>query len=75
MIKNYFTMKKNEWKLKGMVYGIIATFIDNQKEVLALLQKMYIALKDVSTKDLQNEFIGKLAEIIHESESFGSGTQ
>lgn len=46
MIKNYFTMKKNEWKLKGMVYGIIATFIDNQ-----------------------------LAEIIHESESFGSRTQ
>ena len=46
MIKNYFTMKKNEWKLKGMVYSIIATFIDNQ-----------------------------LAEIIHESESFGSRTQ
>lgn len=75
MIKNYFIMKKNEWKIKGILYGTVASLIDSQKEISELLQKMYIALKDVSTEDLQNEFIGKLAEIIHESESFGSGTQ
>lgn len=75
MIKNYFIMKKNEWKIKGILYGTVASLMDSQKEISGLLQKMYIALKDVSTEDFQNEFIGKLAEIIHESESFGSGTQ
>ena len=59
-------MKKNEWKIKAMLYGIITTFIENQKEVLEFLQKMYIALKDVPAEELQKEFISKLAEIIHE---------
>ena len=59
-------MKKNEWKIKAMFYGIIDTFIENQKEVLEFLQKMYIALKDVPAEKLQKEFITKLSEIIHE---------
>ena len=58
-------MKRNEWKIKAMVYGTIASLMDNQKEILGLLQKMYIALKDISADDLQKEFISKLAEIIH----------
>lgn len=65
MIKNYIIMKKNEWKIRAMVYGTIASLMDNQKEILGLLQKMYISLKDVPTEDLQKEFISKLAEIIH----------
>ncbi len=62
----YWRMKKNERKVKAMVYGAIAALIDNQKEVLALLQKMYAALKDVPAGELQKEFVSKLAEIIHE---------
>lgn len=62
----YLKMKKNEWRVKAMVYGAIAALIDNQKEVLMLLQKMYTALKDVPAEELQKEFIAKLAEIIHE---------
>ena len=62
----YLKMKKNEWKVKVMLYGTIAALIDNQKEVLELLQKMYIALKDVPADELQREFVNKLAEIIHE---------
>lgn len=58
-------MKKNEWKIKAMIYSTIATLIDNQKEVLELLHKMYIALKDVPAEDLQKELVAKLAEIIH----------
>lgn len=65
MIRNYFRMKKNEWKIKAMIYSTIATLIDNQKEVLELLHKMYIALKDVPAEDLQKELVAKLAEIIH----------
>ena len=66
MIKNYIIMKRNEWKVKAMLYGAIATFIENQKEVLELLRKMYVALKDVPAEELQKEFISKLAEIVHE---------
>lgn len=69
MIRNYIKMKKNEWKIKATVYGTIATVIDNQKEVLSMLQKLYIALKDVPADDLQKEFIDKLVEIIHSENS------
>lgn len=62
----YLKMKKNEWKVKAVFYSTIATIIDNQKELLSMLQKMYVALKDVSAEELQKEFISKLAEIIHE---------
>ena len=65
MIRNYIKMKKSEWKVKAMFYSTIAALIDNQKEVLVLLQKMYTALKDVPAEELQKEFISKLAEIIH----------
>lgn len=66
MIRNYFRMKKNEWKIKAMIYSTIATLIDNQKEVLELLHKMYVTLKDVPAEELQKEFVAKLAEIIHD---------
>ena len=63
---NYIRMKKAEWKIKAMLYGTIAALIDNQKELLLILQKLYVALKDVPAEELQKEFISKLAEIIHE---------
>ena len=66
---NYFRMKKAEWKVKAMIYGTIATIIDNQTEVLDMMKKLYIALKDVPVEELQQEFISKLAEIIHEENS------
>ncbi len=70
---NFIRMKRAEWKIKAMFYGTIATLIDNQKEIVELLQKMYIALKDVPTDDLQKEFISKLAEIIHEDNKNENG--
>ncbi len=63
---NYLKMKKNEWKVKAMFYGTIAALLDNQKEILKLLQKMYTALKDVPAEELRTELVSKLAEIIHE---------
>ncbi len=50
---NYIRMKRAEWKIKATLYNAIAAFIDNQKEILELLQKIYIAFKDVSAEDLQ----------------------
>ena len=62
---NFIRMKKNEWKVKAMFYDTIAALFDNQKEILEMLQKMYVSLKDVPAEELQKELIAKLAEIIH----------
>lgn len=62
----YLKMKRNEWKVKAMIYGTISALIDNQKEILNLSQKMYLVLKDIPDEELQKEFISKLAEIIHD---------
>ena len=64
----YFRMKRNEWKVKAMLYGTIAQIMDNQdeiKDMVNLVKKLYEELKDVPTENLQKEFIGKFAEIIH----------
>ena len=68
MLKKYITYKFNEWKVKAMLYGTIAQIMDNQNEIkdmINLVKRLYEELKDVPTEDLQKEFIGKLAEIIH----------
>ena len=64
----YFKMKKNEWTVKKMFYGAIVQLMDNQdeiKDMINLVKKLYEELKDVPAEDLQKEFMGKLAEIIH----------
>ena len=64
----YFKMKKNEWTVKKIFYGAIVQLMDNQdeiKDMINLVKKLYEELKDIPAEDLQKEFIGKLAEIIH----------
>ncbi len=62
----YLKMKKNEWKVKAFLYGAVAALLDNQKDVLEWIQKLYIALKDVPADELQREFVTRLTEAIHE---------
>ena len=68
----YITYKRNEWKVKAMLYGTIAQIMDNQdeiKDMINLVKKLYEELKDIPTEDLQKEFVSKLAEIIHNEQS------
>lgn len=68
MITYFFKMKRNEWKVKAMLYGTIAQIMDNQdeiKDMINIVKKLYEELKDIPTEDLQKEFVSKLAEIIH----------
>ena len=68
----YITYKKNEWKVKAMLYGTIVQIMDNQdeiKDMLDLVKRLYGELKDVPTEDLQKEFVSALAEIIHNEQS------
>ena len=65
----YFRMKRNEWKVKAILYGTIAQIMDNQdeiKDMINLVKRLYEELKDVPTEDLQKEFVSKLSEIIHD---------
>ena len=67
----YIKYKRNEWKVKAMLYGTIAQIMDNQdeiKDMLDLVNRLYDELKDVPTEDLQKEFVSALAEIIHNEE-------
>ena len=68
----YITYKKNEWKVKAMLYGTIIQIMDNQdeiKDMFDLVKRLYEELKDVPTEDLQKEFVSALAEIIHNEQS------
>ena len=68
MFTYFIKMKKNEWKVKTMLYGTIIQIMDNQdeiKDILDLAKRLYEELKDVPTEDLQKEFVSALAEIIH----------
>ena len=68
----YIKYKRNEWKVKAMLYGTIAQIMDNQdeiKDIINLVKKLYEELEDIPAEDLQKEFIGKLAEIIHNEQS------
>ena len=68
----YIKYKFNEWKVKKIFYGAIVQLMDNQDEIknmINLVKKLYEELKDIPTEDLQKEFVGKLAEIIHNEQS------
>ena len=58
-------MKYKEWKLKLALYTVLEA-VAEQKDIAALLSRLYAALKDVPLDELRGEFLGKLAEVIHE---------
>lgn len=62
----YFKMKRNEWKIKAAIYGIIASIMDNQQEIIEAVKKIFLSLKDISAEDMQQEFISKITELIYE---------
>ena len=62
----YFRMKRNEWKVKNMFYGMILGFVDNQKDFIDFVQRLYIAVKDLPVNELRKELISKMAELVHE---------
>ena len=37
----YFKMKRNEWKIKAAIYGIIASIMDNQQEIIEAVKKLF----------------------------------
>lgn len=62
----YFMMKRNEWKVKAMLYGTIVSIMDENKDIIGFVQKLYVALKDVPMEDLRKELISNIAQLAHE---------
>lgn len=59
-------MKYKEWRIKLALYTVIETIIAEQKNIITLLSDLYASLKDVPFNQLKDEFLGKLAETIHD---------
>lgn len=65
MIKTWLEMKKKEILVKSKLYGMILAFADEKEDLVKLVKDLYMELKDVPMNELRKEFVGKLAEIIH----------
>lgn len=61
----YIKMKRKENRLKAMLYKTILSFIDEKSDIMELLHKIYIALKDVPPEEMQKTLMEKLVESIH----------
>lgn len=65
----YFAMKRkikrDELKVKAMLYGTVAYILEEQNDVIELIQKLYLVLKDVPMEELRSELVRNLAELIH----------
>lgn len=74
MIKYFFRKKKAEWKVKALLYETLGGLLDDQKDLMDFVRKLYTALKDVPAETLQQELITKLADIIHEKSNSAEAT-
>ncbi len=61
----YFKMKIKEHKIKLLLYSAIEEIINEKKDITTTIKNLYFAMKNVPIDELQDEFISKLAEIIH----------
>lgn len=48
-------------------YKAIVNLLNEQKDIISLLTRLYSAFKDTPPEDLKSEFITELARIIHAS--------
>ncbi len=62
----YFRMKLAEWKVKGLFYGTIASFIDDKSSRIQTILNLIDSVKGLTGEELRTEFISGLAGIIHD---------
>lgn len=62
----YFRMKMAEWKVKGLFYGTIASFVDDKSGRLQTVLNLIDSVKGLTGEQLRTEFISGLAGIIHD---------
>lgn len=62
----YWKMKMAEWRVKGLFYGMIASFVDNKSGRLQTILNLIDSVKGLTGEELRTEFISGLAGIIHD---------
>lgn len=62
----YFKMKLAEWKVKGLFYGTIASFVDDKSGRVQTILNLIDSVKGMTGEELRTEFIAGLAGIIHD---------
>ncbi len=62
----YFRMKLAQWKVKGLFYGTIASFIDDKSGRVQTILNLIDSVKGLTGEELRTEFIAGLAGIIHD---------
>ena len=62
----YWKMKMSEWRVKGLFYGTIASFVDNKSGRLQTILNLIDSVKGLTGEELRTEFISGLAGIIHD---------
>ena len=65
MLINWYRAKKAEYKVKAMFYGVILGVIENQEPLIAMVKTLFAELKDVPADELKDEFMSKVAEVVH----------
>lgn len=61
----YWKMKMAEWRVKGLFYGTIASFVDSKSGRLQTILNLIDSVKGLTGEELRTEFIAGLAGIIH----------
>lgn len=62
----YWKMKMAEWRVKGLFYETIASFVDNKSGRLQTILNLIDSVKGLTGEELRTEFISGLAGIIHD---------
>jgi hypothetical protein len=68
MIKEFIEMKKNEIRVKTVLYSAVDKFIVEKQDMLDLVMRIYETLKDTPTENLQQELISQIVNVIHKDE-------
>ena len=62
----YWKMKMAEWRVKGLFYGTIASFVDSKSGRLQTILNLIDSVRGLTGEELRTEFIAGLAGIIHD---------
>lgn len=62
----YLKMKKMEMEIKLALYGCVSAFLKEKKELAALAERLYTALKEASPEELEDTFVKAIAGLVHE---------
>lgn len=59
-------MKQKEIELKLLLYTYAATLVQEKKDIILLINRIYSALKDTPSAELQEKLILEISRLAHE---------